>query len=530
MSTRTVKPGKKAVAVPIRAVIYLRLSDLRTTDRDTFKAREAKIRELADRLGWPVVEVVRENDYSKSKNGKVRIASAFKRKRVQLPDGEFTYRVIRPGFQRIMGKFRSGEWNAILAEDLDRVVRDPFDGEELLTLSSHKGINARSVSGSLTLTNGGTSDEQFMFRTMVNAAYKSSSDYARRVREARERNMCRAMGTGGNRPFGWQADYKTADPTERAIIDGAMRRVLHGISLMAIATELRDGEVPTVTGAKWSAKILRDIILKPRNAGLVVYQGEIQDGLTGEWDRLVPVELWRAVHDKLTDSARTIVRPDGMPYGISAPKWQGTGVYLCGICDDGTSVQVTIGTEVIKRANDEVERKRRQPRYKCKEHNHLARNAGHVDTMVSDWIIDRLSRDDAISMFVPSTPEVDVAALQAERDSLQADLTVVSDDYYVHKVSKRTQFLSATQKINVRVAEIDRILTDVFTGGSLISELVTSRDVRATWESYPLATKQAVIRGLCTVKINRSTAMGNRFDRSSVVIAPTQWQADQIAA
>lgn len=519
MSTRIVKPGKRAVA-PIRAVIYLRLSDLRSTDRNTFGPREAKVRELADRLGWPVVAVVIENDFSKSKNGKVRIASAFKRIpiKVQGPDGEETiHRVIRPGYQKILANFRSGEWNAILAEDLDRVVRDPFDGEDLLSIASAKGINAASVSGSLRLTHGGTSDEQFMFRTMVNAAYKSSCDYARRVREARERNMCRAMGNGGNRPFGWQSDYKTADPTEQAIIDSAMRRVLHGISLRAIAAELRESEVPTVTGAKWSGKILRDILLKPRNAGLVVYQNEIQEGLTGEWDRLVPVELWKAVHDKLTDSGRTVLRPDGLPYGISPPKWQGTSVYLCGICNDGTSVQVTAG-------------KGRQPRYRCKEHNHLARNAAHVDTMVSDWVIDRLSQEDAITMFVPSTPDVDVIALQAERDTLQADLTVVSDDYYVHKVTKRPQFLSATEKINARIAEIDQTLRDTFTGGSLVSELVNSRDVRATWESYPLATKQAIIRGLCTVTINRSTAMGNKFDRSSVVIAPLQWQADQIAA
>ncbi|RJQ92751.1 hypothetical protein [Amycolatopsis panacis] len=53
---------------PVKAIIYLRLSDLKPDDLDepgngnTFSSREQNLRELAKRLGWTVYEVIIEND------------------------------------------------------------------------------------------------------------------------------------------------------------------------------------------------------------------------------------------------------------------------------------------------------------------------------------------------------------------------------------------------------------------------------------------------------------------------------------
>ena len=58
--------------------LYLRLSDLRT--EEAFDKRIAKLRALADAIGWEVFRVVIENDMTPSRDGKVRPASAFKRR------------------------------------------------------------------------------------------------------------------------------------------------------------------------------------------------------------------------------------------------------------------------------------------------------------------------------------------------------------------------------------------------------------------------------------------------------------------
>ena len=81
----------------------------------------------------------------------------------------------------------TGAANAVLAEDLDRVARDPRDIEDLIDAVAACGGHARSKSGSLTLTNGGSSDQLAMARIMVTMAAKSSADTSRRVTAGRER-------------------------------------------------------------------------------------------------------------------------------------------------------------------------------------------------------------------------------------------------------------------------------------------------------------------------------------------------------
>ena len=68
-------------------------------------------------------------------------------------------RVYRPGFRSIIDDLDAGRANALLAEDLDRVLRDPRDAEDLIDCVQSTGANVDSLSGSLRLTNGGTDAE-----------------------------------------------------------------------------------------------------------------------------------------------------------------------------------------------------------------------------------------------------------------------------------------------------------------------------------------------------------------------------------
>jgi site-specific DNA recombinase len=65
---------------------------------------------------------------------------------------------------------------------------------------------------------------------------------------------------------------------ETAIVADCSHRLLQGVSLRSLAAELRDGVVPTVTGADWTAETLRDILLRPRNAGFMIHKKEILEG------------------------------------------------------------------------------------------------------------------------------------------------------------------------------------------------------------------------------------------------------------
>ena len=78
--------------------------------------------------------------------------SAFKRKRVQLPDGTFGFRVVRPEWEKILTALRRGECNALMVPDIDRATRDPRTLEDLIDAVELYGLYVASLTGNIDLT------------------------------------------------------------------------------------------------------------------------------------------------------------------------------------------------------------------------------------------------------------------------------------------------------------------------------------------------------------------------------------------
>ena len=176
-----------ATSADTKADLYLRLSDFRLDDEGSFEARERKLRARAGELGWDVHRVVIEND--RREDGSRKPASAWKRQYTgrTTENGRKVYRVLRDGWRSVIRDLETGAANAVLAEDLDRVCRDLADLLDLEAAISACGGNARSLSGSLTLTDGGNGNERFSTRVLTAAAEKSCEDTSRRVKAGRER-------------------------------------------------------------------------------------------------------------------------------------------------------------------------------------------------------------------------------------------------------------------------------------------------------------------------------------------------------
>ena len=132
-------------------------------------------------------------------------------------------------------------------------------------------IPVESVTGSLRLANDA---DVTMARVMVAMANKASRDTARRVSRARQRQAEEGKWGGGKRPFGFGPDGVTVNPDEAAEIRRAADAILAGVSLRQVTASLRDRGVPTVTGATWDTQTVKDMLLRPRNAGLMVYRAE----------------------------------------------------------------------------------------------------------------------------------------------------------------------------------------------------------------------------------------------------------------
>lgn len=310
---------------PQRAVVLVRISDDKAGEAEGVGRQEADGRAVAERLGWTVAEVVIEND-----------TSAFKRKRIKLPDGSTALRTVRPGFRRVLDMLASGEADGMIAYDLDRAVRDPRDLEDLIDVVEERHIPVTSVTGSLRLANDA---DVTMARVMVAVANKASRDTARRV--ARKHQELATAGKppgGGYRGYGFTAKGHEIDKDEAKIVREIAARILGdwdgwtdeerarvipevGESLNSIAADLNRRQVATVTGTPWRDRSVRSVVSKPSVAGLREYRGEIVGKAV--WDAIVPEERWEQVCARLAGRNRAV--------DLTLQRWL-TGVLRCSKC------------------------------------------------------------------------------------------------------------------------------------------------------------------------------------------------------
>lgn len=516
--TKTVA-GAAAGATTIICDLYLRLSDGRK-ENGSFADREKALRGKASQLGWTVRKVVIENDLM---NGS-KSASAFKRRALRDRAGnvirdEFTgkpkMRVWRPGFRSILEAIATRQIQAVLAEDLDRTLRDPYDAEDLLGYVQDTGAYAASLSGSLTLTAGGTDGERMMVGMLVQVKRQESADKMRRAQDGRERQAAHGIWGGGRRPYGFkpvpnpsgnhQNTRLVVDEAEAKVIRHCADQVLSktfgepgGNSLKSIAKDLRDRNVPTVTGARWTAESLRDVLVKPTNAGIVVHDGQETDvRLPGE--PILPEDTYRAVVAKLRDPARSTPG--------RAPCWLGTNLYRC-VC--GSVMEIQGGTT-------------RARTYRCAREGgagavHVRRNAAAVDAFVGAVLIERLSRNDAVDLLASPTQKVDVKAVRRKVNEQQEILDGWARDR-AEGVCTRDEWLVGTKTARAKLEALQAQLAAV-TDRSPLEGIVGAVDVQGTWERLSLGQRRVILAELITVTILPTSRKGRGFDPDTITIRP----------
>lgn len=291
-----------------RAGIYVRISDDREDLRAGIGRQEQDCRALARRRDEDVVEVYAEND-----------TSAFKRRKVTLPDGTKALRVIRPEFRRALADLQAGRIDTLIGYDLDRVVRDPRDLEDLIDICEQTGRAAVSATGSLQLENNAGIT---MARVAVAMANQSSRDTARRVSRARAQAATEGRWSGGGRrAYGYTADRQTTVAAEAEVVAGIAADVLAGMSLNAIANRLNDEEAPTVSGRPWTGRSVRSVVTKPAVAAKLVHQGVIVGD--APWPPILDEETWNRVCLELSSS--TPRQTNQLTHWLS-------GVLVCGLC------------------------------------------------------------------------------------------------------------------------------------------------------------------------------------------------------
>jgi site-specific DNA recombinase len=437
-----------------RAAIYVRISDDRAGDAAGVGRQEADSRELASRLGWDVGQIFAEND-----------TSAFKRRKVRLPDGTVAMRVVRPVFRQMLDALAFGSLDALVAYDLDRIARDPRDLEDLIDLVETHRIPARTVTGSLDL---GNDAGVTMARVLLAMANKSSRDTARRVvRKQQEMAEQGAYAGGGIRSYGYEADGITVNMHEAEVVNDIAGDILNGYSLSSIASYLNDGEEPTVRGGPWSARSVHAVVSKPRNVAKRVYQGEVVGDAT--WPAILNLDTWERVRIVLAERARggnnILVR------------WL-TGVLRCSLCDATLRGKHTNNGPVYWCAT---------PSGGCGK---IAIAALPTEAWADDHIPVYLSRPDVLASLTSATSDTAATKARADAEADQAQLKELATLWGARNITT-VEYLAARREIEDRLKMWREIAR------AAVPESVRSligADIAYAWKIYEPKQRQEVAK------------------------------------
>ncbi|MGN7247227.1 recombinase family protein [Janibacter anophelis] len=282
---------------PRAAVIYARISQDRAGEGLGVARQLQDCRAEAERRGWPVVAEYVDDDLS-AYSGKAR-----------------------PAYERVLEAISEGEADAVLVWHMDRLHRRPIELEEFAQVCSRAGVDSVvTLNGDVNLANG---DGLLMARLLAAvAANESDAKSRRQARKMRELAEHGKPHGGGVRPFGFNDDRVTLNTAEAEVIAQLARRLLAGEPLVSLTRWLDETGVRTVTGRPWRTVTVRQLLLRPRIAGLREHQGQVIGKAT--WPAIIPEPTYQQVVALLTDPARRTNR--------TARTYLLSGLCRCGRC------------------------------------------------------------------------------------------------------------------------------------------------------------------------------------------------------
>ncbi|MBT2508784.1 recombinase family protein [Streptomyces sp. ISL-98] len=436
------------------ACIYCRISSDREGAGLAVERQREDCEQLADQLGLKVLEVYEDNDLS-AYSGKPR-----------------------PGYKRLLDDLRAGRAGVVLAWHTDRLHRSPTELEEYIDVCQPQRIDTRTVkAGNLDLT---TATGRMIARQLgVQARYEVERMIERQKR-SRDQMAEKGKYFGGPRPFGWEKGGVTQVPEEIAALREACQALLAGASLRAVAADFNERGIHTSSGGQWVGPDLRQVLLRPRNAGIIKHRGE--EAGRAVWEPALDEPLWRSVVALLKEPSRRTVT-------TNVRKHLGSNLYVCGVC--GCTLRASSKNSGKGRPMRSV--------YRCREADHVTRSQPRLDDHVQLAVLERVSRPDAAELMAQREDPVDVRGTQEEMraaretlDSLAGMLGSGGMDLQEWRVA------SAAARARLKDAEL---VMSRAVKANPVGELLDTDDPEAAWNRFDLSRRRSVVDYLMTVRV-----------------------------
>ena len=465
------------------AAIYARISsDPKATELGV--TRQLKdCRELVKRLGWTVGKEYVDNDVSAT-NGKAR-----------------------PQYELMMAALRRRDLQALAAYDIDRLTRQPRELEDIIDLAEKQGVELATCSGEINLTN-----DNGILTARIKGILANSE--TRQISKRVKRKMAERAQAGlphGRCAYGWRREYSynaaglvsgsvdVLDEPAAQLLRDAAARLLAGESLNAIVASLVASDAPRPTKAVWSATGLRTLLLRERNAGLIIHHEEVIG--TGVW----PAIYDKGTHDRvvalLTDPSRRTSPGNNVKHLLS-------GIVRCGVCDGPMRV-LTAGNGRWRTKDTMV----------CSQEYHVRRLREPIEQLVVENVVRRLAQPDAAALFTQADDQT-AAKARALAETLRARLDLASDSYAEGTIDAR-QLHRITGKLRPEIDAAQQAARDCSTTPDLMD--LARPDIADIWDDLPLGRQRAAIDALMGIRVMRLVTRGGQdFDPASIEIT---WKA-----
>jgi site-specific DNA recombinase len=460
------KPARQVVR---SAAIYARISaDVEGKSLGVQRQLE-DCRKLAADRGWPVGAEYVDND-----------VSAFSGKP-------------RRQYARMLAELESGDRDAVIVYNLDRLHRRPAELEEFVGLCERVGVSqVATVTADIDL---GNDDGLFMARIFAAFAAKESGRKSARVRRKLLQNAEQGLPHGSVRPFGYEPDKITIRPDEAAVVREMVDRYLAGQSIKSLTVWLNESGIAPAVATSWQTSAVRQILCSGRIAGLREHRGQVIG--PAKWAPIItPAERDRVLA-RVASRAATKTR--------AARTYLLSGMLRCGRC----------GNRLFSQARY-VNPDNRVRRYVClkgPDHGGCGRLtvvAEPVEQLLTEAVLTRLDSPHlAKALAGKSSKDRDVAALAAAVEADQARLDELAGLYADGAISAR-EWIAARDPITARITQNRRDIAAA-TDTTAIYELAgTGGMLREQWDGLDLERQQAIVKSILDHAVIAPGAPGSR--------------------
>lgn len=401
----------------------------------------------------------------------------------------------RPAYEQLMLAVKNGEIDVIIVKWTDRLYRRLSELSELCDVLGNVPVYSVK-SGDVDLS---TADGRLRANIMGAVAQHESEIKSERVSDAARQRVGKGRFNGGERRFGYRHSQARlialhgtggADsvevptgplvlvPKEAEAIKWAYDYIARGGSLRATAIEWNARGLVGTRGVKFVPQAVRFILLRPMNAGLSSYKGQLLEA-QNEAPAIVGVEVWKTVQDRLKDPSRrtSVGRPANT---LLVP------VMRCAVCLAQGNRGSMRGQSGRRLANGEFART-----YGCTEFGHVQRQRAKLDPVIEALVLAYVT-DDRVATQLRKPPVTNgkiakhvmrAAALRDQIAKFAARASEMGVDDY----------LAAVNPMRAELAELDKSEIAKSTKTPATIALLTSENVPKAWAAMSIDQRRTVI-------------------------------------